>query len=248
LTEKQPPADAVVKVDGFTYTSASNTVTGALGGVTLNLAATTTAPVTLSIAADTSQVQPKIQALVDAYNGLFKVLDDQGGYDAASKKAGPLMGDPALRSLTGQLRRALTDPVSGALGVATTAADLGLSVDSHGALSLAADKLQALLTADPGALSTVLQGSAGIATRLSTVIGGYMSSGGLLASRTDSINHSLSDISDQRDALSARMDDLQARYLRQFNALDGLLSQMQSTGNFLTQQLASLPGAKSSVK
>ena len=30
---------------------------------------------------------------------------------------------------------------------------------------------------------------------------------------------------------------LQARYLKQFNALDSLLTQMQSTSSYLTQQL-----------
>lgn len=247
MSQTQPAADAVVKVDGFTYTSASNTVSGALNGVTLNLGAVTSSPVTLTVAPDTTQVQPKLQALVDAYNGVLKVLNDQGGYNAASKTAGPLMGDPALPSLTSQLRRALTDPVTGAVGT-TTAADIGLSVDSHGVLSLDGSKLQTRLTADPGGVATVLQGTAGVATRMSTLLGGYIASGGLVASRTDSINHGLSDISNQRAALAARMDDLQNRYLRQFNALDSLLAQMQSTGNFLTQQLASLPGAKSSAK
>ena len=242
LTEKDAPADAVVKVDGFTYTSASNTVSGALSGVTLALKATTTAPVTLTVAADTSQVQPKLQALVDAYNGLFKVLDDQGGYNAATKKGAPLLGDPALRSLATQLRRALTDPVAGAVGVVSSAGGIGLSVDSSGLLTLNDSKLDALLTGDPGALAAVLQGTDGIAARMSAVVGGYVSFGGVLKARTDSIDRSLSDISDQRDALAARMEELESRYLRQFNALDGLLAQMQSTGNFLTQQLAALPG------
>lgn len=242
LTEKEPPADAVVKVDGFTYTSASNTVSGALSGVTLTLNAVTTAPVALTVAADTSQVQPKLQALVDAYNGLFKVLDDQGGYNATTKKGAPLLGDPALRSLAGQLRRALTDPVAGAVGAVSSAGGIGLSVDAGGVLKLDGSKLDALLTGDPGALAAVLQGTDGLVTRMSTVVSGYVSSGGVLKARTDSIGRSLSDIGDQRDALAARMDELQSRYLRQFNALDGLLAQMQSTGNFLTQQLAALPG------
>ena len=47
---------------------------------------------------------------------------------------------------------------------------------------------------------------------------------------------------DQRLAL------LEDRYRTQFNALDGLLAQISSTGNFLTQQLAALPGANSSDK
>lgn len=242
LTEKDVPTDAVVRVDGFTYTSASNTVSGALGGVTLTLKAATTAPVTLAVTSDTAQAQPKLQALVDAYNGLFKVLDDQGGYNAATKKGAPLLGDPALRSLAGQLRRALTDPLAGAVGAVSTAGDIGLSVDAGGVLKLDGSKLDSLLTGDPGALAAVLQGTDGLVTRMSTVVSGYVSSGGVLKARTDSIDRSLSDISDQRETLAARMDDLQSRYLRQFNALDGLLAQIQSTSSFLTQQLAALPG------
>ena len=34
----------------------------------------------------------------------------------------------------------------------------------------------------------------------------------------------------------------QARYLKQFNALDSLLTQMQSTSSYLTQQLSNIPG------
>jgi flagellar hook-associated protein 2 len=35
---------------------------------------------------------------------------------------------------------------------------------------------------------------------------------------------------------------LQARYTKQFNALDSLLAQLQGTSNFLSQQLSQLPG------
>jgi flagellar hook-associated protein 2 len=33
------------------------------------------------------------------------------------------------------------------------------------------------------------------------------------------------------------------RYIKQFSALDSMLSQMQQTSSYLTQQLANLPGA-----
>jgi flagellar hook-associated protein 2 len=244
LNESEAAADAMVKVDGFTYKTSSNTVSGALSGVTLNLKATTTAPLALTVAADTSGVRAKLQALVDAYNGLGGVLEEQGGYNAATKKGGVLIGDPALRGVESQLRRVLADPVPGATGAAKSASDIGLSIDGSGKLKLDGAKFDALLTSDPGALAGVLQGGDGLVKRLSGVVDGYLNtSGGILKARTDGLNRTLTDISDQRDALNARLEALQQRYLAQFNALDGLLSQIQSTGNFLTQQLATLPGA-----
>ncbi len=52
----------------------------------------------------------------------------------------------------------------------------------------------------------------------------------------------IDDIADRREALALRLEAVEARLLRQFNALDGLLAQLQGTSDFLTQQLASLPG------
>lgn len=249
LTEKEPPGDALIKIDGYTYKSASNTVSGALAGVTLTLKATTTAPVALTVAADTSGVKPKLQALVDAYNGLSAVIKEQGGYDAVAKKGGVLIGDPALRGVQNQLRRALADPLPGATGAAKSASDIGLSLDGSGKLTLDSAKFDALLGGDRGALAGVLQGDDGLVERLSGVVDGYLSaSGGILKARTDGLNRRLTDITDQREQLVARLETLQKRYLAQFNALDGLLSQIQSTGNFLTQQLAALPGARSADK
>ena len=70
----------------------------------------------------------------------------------------------------------------------------------------------------------------------------YLESGGVFDGRNASLKASISDIDGQRQQLNNRLDGLQARYLAQFNALDTLLAQMQSTSNFLTQQLSSLPG------
>jgi flagellar hook-associated protein 2 len=248
LTELQAPTDAQVQVDGFTYTSASNTVTGALAGVTLNLKATTTEPVTLTVSPDTSAVGSTLQSLVDAYNGLHQVIQQQAGYDATAGKGGVLMGEPALRNLETQLRRALTDPLAGATGSVRSAADLGIAFDASGTMSLDGARLNAALASDPAAVAGFLQGAQGVVGRMQGVVDGYLrSDGGILAARTDGINRSLKDIADQRDALATRMDALQQQYLRQFNALDSLLGQLQSTGSFLTQQLAALPGAKSSA-
>ena len=38
------------------------------------------------------------------------------------------------------------------------------------------------------------------------------------------------------------MESLEARYLRQFNAMDALVGQLTSTGDMLKSQLDALPG------
>jgi flagellar hook-associated protein 2 len=249
LTEKEPPADAVVKVDGFTYASPTNTVTGALGGVTLNLKATTAAPITLTVSADTGAVRGRLQALVDAYNGLHKVVQEQGGYNAATRKGGALIGEPALRNVESQLRRVLANPLPGASGALKSGADIGLGLDSTGKLTLDGAKFDAALSGDRSALAGLLQGDDALVGRLTDVVDGYLgTAGGMIKARTEGIDRRLRDIDDQRTALDQRLALLEDRYRTQFNALDGLLAQISSTGNFLTQQLAALPGANSSDK
>lgn len=90
--------------------------------------------------------------------------------------------------------------------------------------------------------------SRGIAFQLNALISGFLEPEGILDSRTDGIQSRVDDITDQREVLNRRIEALEIRYRTQFNALDSLLSQLQTTSDFLTQQLASLPEAGSLLK
>ena len=48
-------------------------------------------------------------------------------------------------------------------------------------------------------------------------------------------------LADDREVLNRRLDALESRFRNEFNALDSLLAQIQSTGTFLTEQLAGIP-------
>ncbi|MCB1697933.1 MAG: flagellar filament capping protein FliD [Halioglobus sp.] len=87
--------------------------------------------------------------------------------------------------------------------------------------------------------------SRGIAFQLNELISGYLEPDGVLASRTDGIQGRVEDISDKREVLDRRIEALEIRYRAKFNALDTLLSQLSTTSDFLTQQLAALPKAGS---
>ncbi|MCK4707127.1 MAG: flagellar filament capping protein FliD, partial [Gammaproteobacteria bacterium] len=84
----------------------------------------------------------------------------------------------------------------------------------------------------------------GLIDQLNTLMNSYLdSTDGIIAAREDGLNASLEDISDDRVSLDFRMESVEARLIKQFTALDGLIAQFQTTGNFLAQQIDSLPGS-----
>ena len=70
----------------------------------------------------------------------------------------------------------------------------------------------------------------------------FLSSTGSLSSRTTLLNTELTEATAERAALEARMDKIEARYLRQFNAMDALVAELTSTGDFLETQFDMLSG------
>ena len=90
--------------------------------------------------------------------------------------------------------------------------------------------------------------SQGIASKLDSLLSVFQSSGGQLSTKTDSINQQIESIAEQRTTLLKRVADIEARYRKQFSSLDVLISQMNSTSDFLQQQLDSLPGVSRNGK
>jgi flagellar hook-associated protein 2 len=80
----------------------------------------------------------------------------------------------------------------------------------------------------------------GIAVQLDDLIGKVIGTKGMIASRTDTLNQSIKQIDNDRDRMNAQLLVKQARYTKQFNTLDGLISSTQSTMTYLQQQLSSL--------
>lgn len=91
----------------------------------------------------------------------------------------------------------------------------------------------------PGTLGTVTYFE-GVTARLDARITELLDTTGPLRSRTDGINASIRGIERRAQALTDRLGQIEQRYIRQYSALDTMLSQMSSTSAYLTQQLAQL--------
>lgn len=251
LKQTQAAQDASIVIDGSSTatTSTTNTfkfTTGGLAGVTLNVnslksADGTTDTAQLDISRDTAATIKAVSAFVNGFNSLAGTIKSLTGYDAKTKQSGALQGDAGVRSVDSQLRRMLGESVNG-----QSLSDIGISVQRDGTLKFDNSKLQAALDKDrPGVMklftgteaSAGVAATSGLADRFSNYLGSVLSSTGPLNSRLDSLNKGIDRISDDRNALTRRLQNLQKRYSDQFNAMDRLVGQLTATSNFLTQQL-----------
>ncbi|MFT7287156.1 MAG: flagellar hook-associated protein 2, partial [Halieaceae bacterium] len=83
--------------------------------------------------------------------------------------------------------------------------------------------------------------SQGIAAQLDNLLSQFLQSNGLFDLRADGLQSSVERLGEDREVLDRRLEALEGRYRRQFNALDTLLANLQSTGDFISTQLAAIP-------
>ncbi len=190
---------------------------------------------------DASLAAEDRKVLVTFNTDHFEITSDR--YGAGSRVAITSV-DP---NSTSDLGFAIASGIDG-LDVAGTidgVAAIGSGQILTGAVGSNADGLQ--LRINGGALGArgSVDFSRGVSYQIDKMIGDFLEADGLLDARTDGIQARIDDIGDQREALDKRIEALEARFRARFNALDGLLAQLQSTSSFLSQQLASLPKAGS---
>ena len=80
----------------------------------------------------------------------------------------------------------------------------------------------------------------GVAYQLTELFDDMLSSDGLIETKTGSLTDLLDGVAESRVALNERLEVLQNTLSSQFSAADGLISQLKSTEDFLSQQLAIL--------
>lgn len=109
-----------------------------------------------------------------------------------------------------------------------------------GATGTPADGLKVLVSGGSLGSRGTVNFSQGYASQLTNLLTNITGSSGSISGASDGINRTLKDISNQRTVLNSRLFDTEARYRAQFTALDTLISSLNSTSAFLTQQLAAI--------
>lgn len=238
LDEIAEARDAELRVDGFTVNSASNAVTGAIEGVTLDLlAAKPGSTLTLTVANDTTATRERVQKFVTDYNTLASTMSRLRSFDPNTRVGGPLLGDAMLRGLETSIRRELGATSTTATAPYDTLSSIGVSFTTEGTLKLDEARLNTALSTDFGSVGRLFGSTEGVAAKLNALIDQAIGTEGQLTGRTQQLNESKRALTRERDSLDARMEAVERRYRAQFTALDSMLSGMQTTSSYLARQL-----------
>jgi flagellar hook-associated protein 2 len=156
FTQPVTGTNASLTVDGVPISSASNTVSGALPGVTLNLlGASTGTPVTLNVQADTSSASTAINQFVTDYNKVMSDINAQ--FDDTSSGQGPLAQDSNIINLQNAVEQSLDFVASDS---SINLSSLGISFNNDGSLSVNSSTLQNTLQNNFAGVQSFFQGSA----------------------------------------------------------------------------------------
>ncbi|MGD0891361.1 MAG: flagellar filament capping protein FliD [Terracidiphilus sp.] len=152
-----------ITVNGIVIQSATNTVTGAIPGVTLNLVGTEPGTdISVDVAPDTSQASSAINQFVSDYNTLIGAVNSQ--YSDSGSGQGVLADDPTLENLQNTLLQALDYTASPASGNTSTTVPnlsaLGVTMNTDGTLSLDNATLSSALQNNFSDVQNFFQGSA----------------------------------------------------------------------------------------
>jgi flagellar hook-associated protein 2 len=229
--------NAQVSINGIDITSQTNTIEGAIEGVTLTLAKETAGtPQTLGVSRDDSVAKKAVETFVSSYNNLQNLIKTLTAYNTDTQSGAALTGDSLARKVQSQIRDALN--VSGSN---INLSQLGITTDpTTGTLKTDSAKLDTALRDNLDDVKALFSGTNGISSRVTTVADLYTKSGGIISSTTDNITNTLKDLEDQYDAASARIDAKMENYRKQFVQLDAIVAQMNSTSAYLSQQLSML--------
>lgn len=245
LTQIGTVLNAELTIDQQAITSSSNTISGAISGIDLELINAGSS--TINTTKNVDAVVENVQEFVDAYNTLKNTLTELASYKDGNP--GALFGDATVRSFTSQLDNILYSTVGSVTGNYNSLTSVGISSNAYTAeLSLNSDTLKNALAADFDGISKLFTATDGIAANLDDTLTSYTQFAGLLDTKKESLNTRLSMVDESRDRLDYRLGKLEARLTAQFIAMDGLVQTLNSTGNFLTQQLANLPGVANNTK
>ena len=241
LTTVQAPSNAIITLNGQPVTRQSNSFSDVVPGVTFSLTAPTTSTASLAIAANPATATSNVNSFITAYNSLVGTMNNLSNYNATTGTASQLFGDPMMMGIKNQLLHALNASISGISGFSTLA-EIGITPDHSGALSLNSVVFNQAMAANPTGVANLFASSTGIAAQFDVVLNNQLGFTGTIATRVNSDNTQLTSIANQQTTFNAQMSALQAQYLKQFNAMDSIVGNLQNTSNSLTSMLANLPG------
>jgi flagellar hook-associated protein 2 len=241
FTKAVTGTNASLVVDGIPISSASNTVSNVINGVTLSLGSPSpSTPVTVNVNPDTTQVTTAVNNLVSAYNTVITEINSQFNVASDGSGGGPLETDNSLRDVQNQLLSAFSYSIPGNSGVVNLAS-IGVNFNNDGTLSVDSGVLNSALSSNFSAVQNLLQNATnGFSQNLTTVLSNINGPGtGILSLDAQSLTSTSQGITSQLADLQAALAVQQTNLTNVYSQVNATLQELPMLENQISQQLAS---------
>ena len=242
FTQAAIGSNASLNVDGITISSASNTVTGVVPGLTFNLlSADPGVQVSLGVTQDVSNATSAINQFVTDYNTVVSDLTAQFTFNGTSE--GVLAGDTTVRNLQTAILGAISYTYAPTSGTTTipNLSSLGISVGNDGTLSVDSSALQSALQNNFGDVQNFFQGSGlnGFASSLDQQLTSFISpSEGAFTVDLQSLNSQYTDLQNNISNFETNyITPLQAQLNTEYSNAEIMLQQLPAETQQINMEL-----------
>jgi flagellar hook-associated protein 2 len=214
---------------GLVITSASNTFSDVISGLTLTASGISDTAVQISVSDDPDSIAEAVSGFVDAYNAALDTLQQLSSYDPETEKGGPLLGDGTLQIIESRLFSMISGNSAGATGALTRFSQLGISFGDGGKLSFDETKFRDAYAASPDAVAAFFTDSqTGRAAALVKQIESINGAAGLLKKRNTTLDDQEQLLNERIDRMNALLDSKKQRLLAQFVAMEQALAKINT--------------------
>lgn len=236
----QTGLNAVAKLNGLQFESATNTLTDVVPGVTIALNQITTSPIEITVSQDLEALQKKIQTFADAYTALNKTITDALRY-VQGGASGPLQGDSTTMGLQRVLSSVLGSSSTGSTFSHLT--EVGLQRQKDGSLKVDTTKLATAMKDLPNVQKLFTQNNGdtvtnGFGLKFKDFASGLIASTGTITTKAAALQGAITRNTDEQDKVNARAARIETQLRKQYSDLDSRLVNLQGLNSYVTAQLA----------
>jgi len=260
LQTVQDAQNATLKVDNLEIKSQSNSITGAIPGVTLTLRAQSNVATDVNFARDTSSAAANIQSFISAYNDVVTLLNSQLRPDPSQAATNNPLISTTLLGLEHSMQGLLSTKVNSS-GTICTLSDLNVSMQDDGTLALDQVSYQKTfadaLASDPQAANQLFtKATTGIGALVDAMVnrqlqpetvqmddGTSLSVDGALVGETNMLKAGISSMDNTVSYWQNYLDNERTRLTSTFTAMEGTIATLNMASNYLNAMFYSSSGS-----
>ncbi|MHB1707246.1 MAG: flagellar filament capping protein FliD, partial [Acidithiobacillus sp.] len=154
MSLSQAAQNAAASINGLAISSSTNTLSGAIPGVSLNLLQASGAA-TIQVAASNTAFVGAVQSFTTAFNKTMTTINQLTAWNPSTQQGGPLLGDASVQNLRTQLLNLISGQGAGVIPGSAYASlgSVGLGLASSGTINLNTGTLSTALNSNFSAVA-----------------------------------------------------------------------------------------------